>query len=133
MSGSQERDNEQTRRPGCRDRGGAQFVDFEYDDPIVGVHHSKIGGDREGERAISLADGQKIRYLNINHKLADRNGVLYEGMMNADKLHSAIRGYQVWPDGLKPIRTGLLEPPASEDHAPPPTGDPSKNRPATVR
>jgi lysophospholipase L1-like esterase len=74
-----------------------------------------------------LADGHKIRYLNINDKLADANGMLYDGMMNAnDKLHPTLKGYQVWADALKPILTELLGEPAAEDHAPPPTGDPSR-------
>jgi lysophospholipase L1-like esterase len=73
-----------------------------------------------------MADGRGIRYLNINRKLADANGSLYEGMMNAnDKLHPALAGYQVWADALTPILEELLGPPATEDHAPPPTGDPS--------
>ena len=75
-----------------------------------------------------MADGGKIRYLNINAKLADRDGKLIDGMMNPDKLHPAIPGYQVWADALKPIFTELLGPPAQEDHAPPPTGDPSAKR-----
>jgi lysophospholipase L1-like esterase len=70
--------------------------------------------------------GAKIRFLNINDKLADREGRLFEGMMNArDQLHPTVQGYQVWADALKPIFTELLGPPAKEDHAPPPTGDPS--------
>ncbi|MGP8245221.1 MAG: GDSL-type esterase/lipase family protein [Bryobacteraceae bacterium] len=73
----------------------------------------------------TLADGKRIRYLNINDKLADANGKLFDGMMNADKLHPALPGYQVWADALKPIFTEILGPPAKEDHAPPPTGDPS--------
>lgn len=72
-----------------------------------------------------FADGKKVRYLNVNDKLADQNGKLFEGMMNADNLHPAIKGYQVWADGLKPIFTELLGRPAATDHAPPPTGDPS--------
>ena len=73
-----------------------------------------------------LADGKKIRFLNINDKLADRDGRLFEGMMNArDQLHPTLQGYQVWADALKPIFTELLGPPSTEDHAPPPTGDPS--------
>jgi lysophospholipase L1-like esterase len=75
-----------------------------------------------------LADGKKIRYLNINDKLADSSGRLYEGMMNADKLHPALQGYQVWADALKPIFTEILGPPAKTDHAPPPTGDPSATK-----
>jgi hypothetical protein len=50
-------------------------------------------------------------------------------MMNAaDKLHPTVKGYQVWADALKPIFSELLGPPGSEDHAPPPTGDPSARR-----
>ena len=75
-----------------------------------------------------LADGRKIRYLNINARLADRDGKLMDGMMNPDRLHPAIPGYQVWADALKPIFTELLGPPAKEDQAPPATGDPSARR-----
>ncbi|MBZ5582456.1 MAG: hypothetical protein LAQ30_09700 [Acidobacteriia bacterium] len=76
-----------------------------------------------------LADGKTIRFLNVNDKLADREGKLLDGMMNArDKLHPTLNGYQVWADGLKPIFTELLGPPGKEDHAPPPTGDPSARR-----
>jgi lysophospholipase L1-like esterase len=72
-----------------------------------------------------LADGKTVRYLNINDTLADKDGRLYDGMMNADKLHPTVKGYQVWADALKPIFRELLGPPAATDHAPPPTGDPS--------
>jgi hypothetical protein len=48
--------------------------------------------------------------------------------MNADKLHLAEKGYQVWADALKPHLLELLGPPAKEDQAPPPTGDPSAKR-----
>jgi hypothetical protein len=48
--------------------------------------------------------------------------------MNPDKLHPSVMGYQVWADALKPILTELLGPPAREDHAPPPTGDPGAGR-----
>jgi lysophospholipase L1-like esterase len=79
-----------------------------------------------------MADGRTIRYLNINDRLADSSGRLHDGMMNAnDKLHPAIGGYQVWADALKPVLTEILGPPGSEDHAPPPTGDPSAQSKAT--
>ena len=80
------------------------------------------------ENLSKLADGKKIRFLNINDKLADRDGKLFDGIMNPDKLHPALKGYQVWADSLKPIFAELLGPPAREDHAPPPTGDPSAAR-----
>ena len=76
-----------------------------------------------------LADGRQVRYLNINDKLADADGRLFEGMMNAkDKLHPTVKAYQVWADALKPVLTELLGPRAAVDHAPPPTGDPGASR-----
>lgn len=69
-----------------------------------------------------LADGKKIRYVNLNDRLADKDGRLYEGMAVRDGLHLDVKGYQVWADALKPIFNELLGPPAKEDHAPPPTG-----------
>jgi lysophospholipase L1-like esterase len=73
-----------------------------------------------------LADGRTVRYLSVNDRLADRDGQMFPGMMNErDKLHPTLAGYQVWADGLKPLLLELLGPPASTDHAPPPTGDPS--------
>ena len=82
--------------------------------------------DRINRSLSELADGEKIRYLNINGKLADGDGRLLDGMMNArDKLHPTVKTYQVWADALKPILTELLGSPAAVDHAPPPTGDPA--------
>ena len=71
-----------------------------------------------------MADGKRVRYLNVNASLADASGKLFNGM-TIDSLHPSPKGYQVWADGLKPILTELLAPPAKTDHAPPPTGDPS--------
>ena len=80
---------------------------------------------REINRIIEgFCDGERIRFLNINDKLADASGELLDGMM-MDGLHPTRRGYEVWARGLKPILTEWLGPPAKVDHAPPPTGDPS--------
>src|SRR5205807_9026197 len=72
------------------------------------------------ERIAKFADGKKIRYVNINDKLADKEGKFFLGMANRDGLHLDVKGYQVWADALKPIFTELLGPPAKADHAPPP-------------
>jgi len=71
-----------------------------------------------------LADERKIRFVNINTKLAGRDGKLIEGV-TVDGLHLSVKGYQIWSDALKPIFTELLGPPAKTDHAPPPTGTPA--------
>lgn len=76
----------------------------------------------------ALADGGKVRYLDVNGQLADERGQLKPGMMNPDRLHPAEPGYQVWAEALKPLLTELLGKPAAEDHAPPPTGDPSARK-----
>ena len=71
-----------------------------------------------------LDDGKRIRFLNINDRLADTEGKLLAGM-SSDGLHLEAKGYDVWADALKPIFTEIMGPPAAEDHAPPPTGNPS--------
>jgi lysophospholipase L1-like esterase len=71
-----------------------------------------------------IADGKSIRFLDVNAKLADASGRLFDGMM-VDGLHPSLKGYEVWAEGLRPILTELLGPPAATDEAPPPTGDPS--------
>jgi len=66
----------------------------------------------------------ELRFLDLNPKLADAAGTLFEGM-TVDGLHPSLKGYEVWAAGLEPILSELLGPPAAADHAPPPTGDPS--------
>lgn len=85
------------------------------------------GINRINENLASFADGQTIRFININAQLADADGKLFDGM-TVDKLHPTLKGYQIWADALKPIFTELLGPPAATDHAPPPTGDPSAKK-----
>ena len=86
--------------------------------------------DAINSRIARLADGSRVRYININDRLAASDGRLVEGM-TGDGLHLTVRGYQVWADALKPIFTEVLGPPGATDHAPPATGDPSTSPPAT--
>ena len=83
--------------------------------------------DRINTNLERLADGRAVRYLNINGELADGAGRLHQGMM-PDGLHPSLQAYRIWADALAPLLTELLGPRASEDHAPPPTGDPSAKR-----
>ncbi len=80
--------------------------------------------NRIDAKIAKFADGKSVRFLNINDKFADKNGVLFKGM-TMDKLHPTLKGYEAWATGLRPILTELLGPPAATDEAPPPTGDPS--------
>ena len=80
--------------------------------------------DAINTRLAAFADGTRVRFININKRLARPDGVLLDGT-TVDGLHLSVAGYQVWADALKPIFLELLGPPASTDHAPPPTGDPS--------
>ena len=83
--------------------------------------------DTINDRLARLADGTKVRYLNINRQLARADGAPLEGV-TVDGLHLSVTGYQVWADALKPILTEILGPPAATDHAPPPTGDPRRHQ-----
>jgi GH35 family endo-1,4-beta-xylanase/lysophospholipase L1-like esterase len=83
--------------------------------------------NRVNDNIARFADGKRVRFLNINDKLADKDGALFEGV-TVDKLHLSLKGYQIWADELKPIFTEILGPPATTDQAPPPTGDPSAVR-----
>ena len=80
--------------------------------------------DAINRRLAALADGSRVRSININNRLARSDGALIDGM-TVDGLHLSVVGYQVWADALKPIFRELLGPPAATDHAPPPTGDPA--------
>jgi lysophospholipase L1-like esterase len=84
--------------------------------------------DEVNARIAKFADGKRIKYLNINDKLADKSAKLFPGMANKDGLHLDVKGYQVWADALKPIFRQLLGPPAKKDLAPAPTGDPSARK-----
>jgi cephalosporin-C deacetylase-like acetyl esterase/lysophospholipase L1-like esterase len=85
--------------------------------------------NRINENIEKLADGKKTYFVNINNKLADKDGKLFGGMM-IDKLHPTVRGYQTWADALQPILSKELGPRSATDHAPPATGDPSARQSA---
>lgn len=79
---------------------------------------------RINDQLATWADGQKIRFVNINDQLTGPNGDLLPGV-SADGLHLETKGYDTWAAALEPIFTELMGPRAETDKAPPPTGDPS--------
>jgi lysophospholipase L1-like esterase len=98
---------------------------------LMGITPRNTGGsapampiiNRINSRLAQLADGQTIKYLNINDKLADSHGQLHDDVTE-DGLHLSTAGYQIWADALNPILTEWLGPRAKIDTAPPPTGIP---------
>lgn len=80
--------------------------------------------NRANEQIARLADGKKIRYVNINDQMAFPDGHLREGMAK-DGLHLSAQAYQLWADALKPLLTEFLGTPSTVDRAPPPSADPS--------
>jgi lysophospholipase L1-like esterase len=85
--------------------------------------------ERINTRLARLADGRRVRFVNLNAALADADGRLRSGMTEPDLLHLALPGYEVWADALEPVLTEWLGPRAATDLAPPPTGDPSAMAP----
>lgn len=67
--------------------------------------------DKINGRISKFADNRTIKFLNINDKLADKHGKLFEGVTD-DGLHLTEKGYQVWADAMKPILIKWLGPPA---------------------
>jgi lysophospholipase L1-like esterase len=81
--------------------------------------------ERINRQVAALADGRKVRFLDITDRLADKDGKVIDGVLDErDKLHPTLKGYQIWADALKPILLEILGPPAATDLGPPPTGDP---------
>ncbi|MCA9193618.1 MAG: hypothetical protein KDB03_17725 [Planctomycetales bacterium] len=87
--------------------------------------------EKINQRLANLSNKTTIRFLNINDDLVDSEGKLLPGMSN-DGLHLTVNSYQVWANALSPLLHELLGPPASDDFAPSPTGDPSA-RTTTVK
>ena len=63
--------------------------------------------NRINARIAAFADGKTIRFLNINSKLADADGRLFDGMMR-DRLHPSAAGYQIWADAILPTVKRLM-------------------------
>lgn len=71
-------------------------------------------------RLEQYAKAKGIRFLNLNRKLADKQGRLHPGMVNPqDLLHLELEAYRIWADALKPLFHEILGPPDSVDLAPP--------------
>lgn len=81
--------------------------------------------ERINAQLARLADGSRVKFIDLRAQLADAQGALLPGMTDADKLHLALPAYEIWAQALRPVLLEWLGPPSGEDRAPPPTGDPS--------
>lgn len=72
--------------------------------------------------AMSTTDS-RIHWLNINQGLVGPDAKLLLAV-SSDGIHLEEAGYEVWAQGLRPLLTSLLGPPAKDANAPPPTRDP---------
>jgi len=72
----------------------------------------------------ALGDEGRVRYVNINERLVDSNGLLSEAM-SEDGLHLSLAAYQVWAEALKPILVERLGAALNVDIAPAATGNPA--------
>lgn len=79
---------------------------------------------RINTRLAAYAAGRKIRYVDINDRLADADGRLRPSM-SVDGLHLSLAAYQIWADAVKPILGEVLGPRATRDRSPAPTGNPA--------
>ncbi|HVX86466.1 MAG TPA: GDSL-type esterase/lipase family protein [Phycisphaerae bacterium] len=59
--------------------------------------------DQLNKKLPALADGEHIRFLNINDQLTDSTGKLLPGVMLRDRLHPDDKGYDIWAKAMQPL------------------------------
>lgn len=64
---------------------------------------------RVNEQIASLAEHERVYFLNIGDQLVQANGDISKDIM-PDYLHLSEAGYRIWGDNLKPILADWLEP-----------------------
>jgi lysophospholipase L1-like esterase len=55
-----------------------------------------------------LADGDKVRWVDINDKLVEPDGTISKDMMS-DFLHPGEKGYVIWADALDPVLAEIVK------------------------
>lgn len=83
--------------------------------PLINQELAKLSGDR-------------IRFLDFGKRFLAPHTSLSSTHLEPDRLHLALPGYEAWAEALRPHLLELLGPPAAEDLAPPPTGDPAARK-----
>lgn len=63
---------------------------------------------RANEKLATLADGERVVFLDINEQFLEDDGRLPEGIM-PDMLHPNERGYQIWAEAMEPTLEKMLD------------------------
>jgi lysophospholipase L1-like esterase len=83
---------------------------------------------RETNSLLKEMAGPQVRFLDLGPRMSGPDGRPLPGVLEADGIHLGLRGYEIWAEALRPHLLELLGPPAGEDLAPPPTGNPAALR-----
>lgn len=83
--------------------------------PLINQELAKLAGDR-------------VRFLDFGNRFLTVHAGFAADLLEPDGIHLSLKGYELWAETLHPRLLELLGPPASEDLAPPPTGDPSARK-----
>ncbi|MGC8759996.1 MAG: GDSL-type esterase/lipase family protein [Bryobacteraceae bacterium] len=87
-----------------------------------------VGAIRNTNALLARMAGPRVRFLDLTDRMTGPDGKPLRGVLDPDGIHLSLRGYEIWAEALRPHLMELLGPPASEDHAPPPTGNPAAMR-----
>jgi lysophospholipase L1-like esterase len=61
------------------------------------------------QRVQKLADGDKVRYLDIGPKFLEKDGTLSKEIM-PDLLHLSPKGYRIWAEAIEPVVSEVVGP-----------------------
>lgn len=67
----------------------------------------RVNNDLTNARIKNFADGERVFYLNINHKFLDAKGNLSKDVM-PDLLHPHAKGYKIWAEAMEPMVADLM-------------------------
>lgn len=75
-------------------------------DPSVAAMRAKI--DIVNRSLAALDDGDRVRYLDLGPRLAERDGSLAPQIM-PDALHLSAAGYRIWAEAMAPLLAAMME------------------------
>lgn len=92
------------------------------DRPVHGAHIRAINAE------LAKMAGGRVRFLDFGGRFLTVHEGGDSSFLEPDGIHLSLKGYELWAEVLRPHLLELLGPPAQEDHAPPPTGDPAARK-----